>query len=272
MDPTADHEPVAAQAEPSLRDHLHDVRPGDRWLAVVAHPDDESFGCGSLLARAASLGATVTVLCATRGEAGEPARPLPPGLTLGEVRERELHAAAEVLGVDEVLLLDHADSGFDGDLPAGALCAADPEVVVVQVARVLERVRPHVVVVLDGSDGHRDHVVVRARTIEALRRHPATVALVETCLPNSLMRRWLDEMRATRPDTAYHSIDPSVIGRDDAAITDVIDVRGVRDRRDAAIAAHASQASPFDDLTEDLRSAFLDVEHLARVEPAAAGA
>ena len=39
-------------------------------LVVVAHPDDETFGCGSLLLHAAAAGARTSVLCATRGEAG----------------------------------------------------------------------------------------------------------------------------------------------------------------------------------------------------------
>lgn len=41
----------------------------DRVLAVVAHPDDESFGLGAILDAFAGAGAHVVVLCLTRGEA-----------------------------------------------------------------------------------------------------------------------------------------------------------------------------------------------------------
>ena len=38
-------------------------------LAVIAHPDDESFGLGAIIDRMTSGGAAVHVLCYTRGEA-----------------------------------------------------------------------------------------------------------------------------------------------------------------------------------------------------------
>jgi N-acetyl-1-D-myo-inositol-2-amino-2-deoxy-alpha-D-glucopyranoside deacetylase len=58
-------------------------------MAVVAHPDDETFGCGSLLLHAAARGMATAVVCATRGEAGE----IAPGVDasaagLGELRAR----------------------------------------------------------------------------------------------------------------------------------------------------------------------------------------
>ncbi len=68
---------------------------GVRLQVVVAHPDDETFGCGSLLLHAAAAGASTSVLCATRGEAGEIADPsLATPETLGVVRAGELAAAS----------------------------------------------------------------------------------------------------------------------------------------------------------------------------------
>ena len=40
-------------------------------LAVLAHPDDKSFGTGGTLALYAQRGVNVFLVCATRGEAGD---------------------------------------------------------------------------------------------------------------------------------------------------------------------------------------------------------
>src|SRR4029078_9214597 len=92
-----------------------------RLLGIVAPPDDEAFGCGSLIALSAQQGVEVTVCCATRGEAGEAPDWLPAGASLAEVRERELRAAGELLGVSRVVLLDFADSGMEGEAASGTL-------------------------------------------------------------------------------------------------------------------------------------------------------
>lgn len=160
-----------------MSDPIYDINAGDRWLVIVAHPGDETFGCGSLIAHAARAGAEVTVVCATRGEAGERTPDIPPDADLGAVREAELHVAAALLGVARVELLDYLDSGFDGDLIPGSLCAApDDEVTAVLAARV-RAVHPAVVVVLDASDGHRDH----ERCAHASRAHSARSGRSECC-------------------------------------------------------------------------------------------
>src|SRR5450759_2918973 len=88
-------------------------------LAVVAHPDDESFGLGALLDAFARSGAGVEVLCLTHGEAstlhGAPG-------DLASLRGAELAAAADVLGVTRAMLKDHPDGDLSG-LPDGMLVA-----------------------------------------------------------------------------------------------------------------------------------------------------
>jgi LmbE family N-acetylglucosaminyl deacetylase len=87
-------------------------------LAVVAHPDDESFGLGASLATFAEQGAVLAVLCLTRGEASTlhaVAR------DLGEIRARELAAAAEVLGVSTVQLADRPTTVCGGSSSASRL-------------------------------------------------------------------------------------------------------------------------------------------------------
>lgn len=243
------------------------ARAGQRLVVVVAHPDDETFGCGSIIAAAAAAGAQVTVLCATLGEAGE-RRPNPTTdhLPLAEVREGELRAAAEILGVHSIELLGHADSGFDGPLPAGALCAVDVASLGSRLAARFAALAADVVVILDGGDGHRDHRHVRAAVESAFAQQAIDARLVLSCLPNSLMRRWVAEMHAQASDTAYLALDLDTLGTPDRLLTP-LDVAHVLDRREAAIACHRSQSSPYDTLSGELRAAFLSVDHV-QITPA----
>src|SRR5213076_2450423 len=80
--------------------------------AVFAHPDDESFGCAGALALAHDAGRVTRLLVATRGEAGLAEGASAEG-SFGDVRERELVTAAQVIGLDEVTILEgYADGGL----------------------------------------------------------------------------------------------------------------------------------------------------------------
>lgn len=231
-----------------------------RLLVVVAHPDDESFGCGSVLARAAAAGDDTTVVCATRGEAGESRLSTD---DLAVLRESELRAAAAILGVGDVRLLDHADSGMNGDARPGTLAAADPSVVRQQVQDIIEDVRPDVAVTLDGSDGHRDHVMIRDATLAAVDAVGHHTSAYLWCLARSSMQRWADHARGAGTGEAYLST--AELGTPDEAITTVVDVTEHLPTRWAAIRAHASQSSPYDDLPPDLQHELLAVDRLRLV-------
>jgi LmbE family N-acetylglucosaminyl deacetylase len=248
---------------PSAIDAL--PRRGEQVVVTVAHPDDESFGCGSLIALAASSGAHVTVICATRGEAGARSRdPATDHLPLGAVREAELRAAARALGVEHVEVLDYADSGFDGPLPANSLCATPVERLAQQLQILLDEFRADVVLTIDGSDGHRDHAHVRDATLQAVRQIERPIRIVQSCLPNSLMRRWIEETRALSPDAVYLDLDLDSLGRPDAELTRV-DTSAQLAAREAAIACHRSQRSPYDGLSAGLRRAFLTNDFIVAI-------
>jgi LmbE family N-acetylglucosaminyl deacetylase len=78
-------------------------------LAVVAHPDDESFGLGAVISAFIDAGARVDVLCFTKGEAST-LRGVEGDLST--VRRGELTAAARELGITAVHLLDYPDGGL----------------------------------------------------------------------------------------------------------------------------------------------------------------
>ena len=147
-----------------------------RLLAVVAHPDDETFGCGSLLLHAAATGMVTAVLCATRGEAGEATEGTQGDL--GVVRE-------------EVEFLGFRDSGMAGDAGPETLVGAAFEEVRDQLAERVAAFAPSVVVSLDGSDGHRDHARIGAAALAAVELTGGVESAYLHCLPQSLMRRWI---------------------------------------------------------------------------------
>jgi LmbE family N-acetylglucosaminyl deacetylase len=248
------------------RNEMANRSPAPRLHVVVAHPDDETFGCGGLLLHARAVGFDTFVTCATRGEAGED-RDGRSGTELGEVRATELGLAADILGVSGVELLDFTDSGMAGPAPDRSLIGADLGEVVAAVVESMRRVRPDAVLTLDASDGHRDHERIREATLLAAAEvGVATVHL--SCLPASLMRRWVERMRAEQPGKEHvRDADEPVLGTPDAQISTLVDVRGHRARLARAMAEHASQDSPYENLPADLRDAFLDTARARRITP-----
>jgi LmbE family N-acetylglucosaminyl deacetylase len=134
-----------------------------KLLCALAHPDDETLGCGGLIAWSAARDIEVYLICATRGERGwTGSEEDNPGLeALGKIREDELREAAQVLGIHEVTLLDY----IDGDLDR-----ADPAEAIGQIAYHVRRIQPHVVVTFDcfGAYGHPDHIAISQFTHAAL--------------------------------------------------------------------------------------------------------
>ena len=200
--------------------------------AVFAHPDDESFGCAGALALAHDAGRVTRLLVATRGEAGTPEGEEQPDF--GDVRERELVQAAQVIGLDEVTILDgYADGG---------LADAAFSRLVDDVATWLASRRPDAVITFGGHGltGHPDHVVIGSAT------------------------RWAVERLAERgiAPNAVYVIAPVFgpgpnrfdLSPEEQGATHRIEVTSVAGRRVAALEAHASQTDTIEEIAT-LRSA-----------------
>jgi N-acetyl-1-D-myo-inositol-2-amino-2-deoxy-alpha-D-glucopyranoside deacetylase len=246
--------------------HEPPLPPPPTLLAVFAHPDDESYLCGGTLARCAAAGARVVLICATRGEAGEIADPaLATPDTLPAVREAELRAAAALLGVAEVHLLDCRD---------GTLLDVPFLDGVARVAALMAAVQPTAVLTFgpEGVYGHPDHVAVHRWTKEAFLYGgqapgagdqasgaggqepegrvtapppiaPAAARLYYCAPPRSWYRAVAERCRARGVHDRYGPR-ADVLGVPDELVTTRLDVAPYAARRLAAIRAHATQLPP----------------------------
>lgn len=232
-------------------------------LAVLAHPDDESFGMGGTLALYAMRGVEVHLVCATRGEAGEVAPECLEGFSsVAERREYELRCAAAKLGLAGVHFLDYRDSGMPGSVDnhhPQALAAAPLDEVAHKVVHFIRWLRPQVVLTFDpiGTYKHPDHIAIHNATVRAfnLAGDPAFVTDLTVYQPCKLYFHlfpnvWLKWAVKLLP---HFGKDPRRFGKNqdidlleltqaaDYPVHARINYRRVLKRKDAASACHSSQ-------------------------------
>lgn len=232
-------------------------------LAVLAHPDDESFGLGGTLALYARRRAAVNLVCATRGEAGDMDEDCLDGFgSVAERRESELRCAAGILGLAGVSFLEYRDSGMPGSKDNAnprALINAPLEEVAGKVVAHIRRLKPQVVLTFDPIGGYRhpDHIHIHQACVMAFKAagDPAAYpGLGEPWSPAKLYFQTIDRrfIRLTVRILRLIRRDPTQWGRnkdiDLTSLADVyfpthaeIDFRPVADLRVRAAACHESQ-------------------------------
>lgn len=258
-------------------------------LALFAHPDDEAFGTGGTLARYAAAGADVTLVCATRGEAGEIAEGFDATPeTLGQVREGELRCAAETVGVRELIFLGYRDSGMAGtpeNNDPRAFVNAPADEVVPQLVGIIRRVRPQVVVTFEpnGGYGHPDHIAIHRHTVAAFHAaaDPACCPeqgaawkaprLFYTAIPRSFFLGMRDALAAAGLDTSdLARFEDAEIGWPDDKVNVTIDVADTVEAKWTALQCHRTQLGPgnlFRRLPEPLVKRMMSQEHFALAWP-----
>jgi len=186
---------------PRARREAHALRAAfTRILCISAHPDDNEFIIGGSVARWAREGREVVFCLATNGGAGTNEHtPSVEGLVAA--RERESRAAAQILGVREVVFLDHPDGVLEPTLGLRR-----------DLTRVIRRHRPDVVVCGDptvrwyGSEylNHPDHRAAASAALDAVFPSAETTAIFPELLDEGLAPHKVREVLiagAVEPDT-----------------------------------------------------------------------
>jgi LmbE family N-acetylglucosaminyl deacetylase len=137
---------------------------GKKVLVVGAHPDDNDFGAGATVAKAAGQGAEVIYLIATTGQRGSSDENMTPE-RLSEIRRKEQEEAAKVLGVREVRFLDYVDGELIPDIRLKE-----------RIVKSIRRYKPDIVFTMDpsffyyksyGMVNHSDHRAIGEATLDA---------------------------------------------------------------------------------------------------------
>jgi LmbE family N-acetylglucosaminyl deacetylase len=204
-----------ARAAPEIRWSSAEALTGGRPPLVLApHPDDESLGCGRLLA-AAFAGPGAHVVCMTDGAASHPGSLLWPARRLARLRAAELDRAVAELGggAGDVTRLGLPDGGMEaGAAPRGRLAA--------RIARRARRIGARCLFAPAAIDPHCDH----AETAAIARCAARTAGLRLLSYP--IWSRWRDpDFRARMPQGREHRL-----------------AAGGEAAKRRAVAAHRSQA------------------------------
>lgn len=201
-------------------------------LSIWAHPDDETYLAGGVMAAARRAGQRVVCVSITAGERGtdDPDR-WPPG-RLAETRRWEAAAAMAVLGVAEHEVLAFPDGGVQ---PADELALR-------RVGTLIDMVDPDTILTFgpDGSTFHPDHIAVHHLVTTAWQRRGCAARLLYTATPTAFLERFAGRL----DDWGVYMTDdrPAGVAEDDLDV--YLRLSGpALDRKIAALRAMATQTS-----------------------------
>ncbi len=128
----------------------------DRVMVIAAHPDDPEFGCGGTIAKWANAGKQIIYVLLTSGDKGTQDPNLKP-YDLAARREAEQRAAADELGVQEVVFLRYPDLMLESTMALRR-----------QLAGLIRQYRPHILLAIDPWRHYQLHPDHRAAGFAAL--------------------------------------------------------------------------------------------------------
>jgi LmbE family N-acetylglucosaminyl deacetylase len=128
-------------------------------MVVSPHPDDAEYGVAGTVARWVKEGKRVIYVVCTNGDKGTSDINMDPE-KLADTRKKEQRAAAEILGVSEVIFLGLPDQGLE-DTPEFRK----------RIVRLIRQYRPHTIATADPYRRyiwHRDHRITGQVVLDAV--------------------------------------------------------------------------------------------------------
>lgn len=195
-------------------------------LVIVAHPDDIDFSCAGTVARWVQAGTRVGYVLCTSGDVGI----AEPGMTrerATQIREAEELAAAEVVGVKDVVFLREPDGMLEATMQLRK-----------KLVREIRRFRPEVVVTGDptvvwAGDDYINHPDHRA----------AALAAIDATFPAAGQPNLFEELEAE----GLHAHKPRRVYVTEFGGGSVfVNIDSTIDLKVAALRAHTSQMKDFD--------------------------
>jgi LmbE family N-acetylglucosaminyl deacetylase len=193
----------------------------DRFMVIVAHPDDADFGPAATAAAWIDAGSEGWLVCCTSGDAGSEDPNLNP-LELARAREEEQREAAKIVGYAGVSFLHQPDGALVNDLPLREMLVKEirtfrPDAVICG--------DPEVVIHNGGGINHTDHRAAGMAAVDAV--YPAA--------RNPMAFPWL-----AKSGLAIHKVRRLYLVWSNQPNT-WLDVTATVDRKIAALRCHASQ-------------------------------
>ena len=197
-------------------------------MVVIPHPDDAESRMAGTVARWAREGKGVIYVVCTNGDKGTSDPDTRP-VELASIREKEQMAAANLLGVREVVFLGHADQSLE-DTPEFRK----------EIVRLIRKYRPETVVTVDPYGGyldHRDHRMTARVTLDAVFPYAASARSYPDLLEQGLQPHRVREVLFCGTRDPNHYID----------VSDTLDVKI------AALRCHRSQVGDRPETAEWMR-------------------
>jgi len=185
-------------------------------MVVTPHPDDAEFGVAGTVVHWTREGKDVIYVVCTNGDKGTSDINMKPE-QLAKIREQEQLAAAELLGVREVIFLRHPDQSLE-DTPEFRK----------EIVRLIRRYQPYTVVTADPYRRylwHRDHRITSQVTLDAIFPYARDLYAYPDLLEEGLQPHKVKEVLLWGSEDSNYRLD----------VTDTFDIKL------AALRCHQSQ-------------------------------